>query len=227
MSWGARATTCLSWAHGRIGVALSQVVVSQDETAGRRCRIRGNERLQLAELARVDVDVRVETGHRRPVPARARPRARRRVAPRRGRTSRPRRGPGPELVERGVVRKDLQCLIGELECAGIVAGAEGRSRRVELRDGGVGDLRRGAGPTACRWVDCSHTCRRARSPSAAHRRRPSARSRSAGPQSPFGVVGVRVAGIAPVVERRAEGPGRHPGRGSDSETSPIPSCCLW
>jgi hypothetical protein len=46
-------------------------------------------------------------------------------------------------MERGVIGKDFQGLVGEFECASVVAGTEGRSRRVKLRDGGVGDLRGG------------------------------------------------------------------------------------
>ena len=138
---GSQGHDLLELTHGRFGVALGQVVICQDETAGRRFRIRGGERLQLAELGRVDVDVRVETGHGGPVPARSdgkhgveRPRGKVVLADRE-------EDQCPELVERGVVGKDLQGLIGESKCAGIVAGAEGSPRRVELRDGRVIDRR--------------------------------------------------------------------------------------
>ena len=196
-------------------------MVSQDEPAGRGRRIRGDVRLQLAELGRVDLDVRVETGHGGPVPARSdrehgveRPRGKVVLADRE-------EDQCPELVERGVVGKDLQRLVGEPECAGIVAGAEGSPRRVELREGGAGDLVGGRGRLRVDGLTVvitvgghGHRLRLTSGDGLLDHDRLS--------HSRFGVVGVRVAGIAPVVERRAEGPGRHPGRGPQGERAPSP-----
>ena len=102
--------------------------------------VRVDERLQLAELGGVHVDLRVEAGHRRPVPAG--PDGEHRVERPRGEVVLPDReeDQGPEFVERGVVWKGLQGLVGEFELRGVVAGQEGSPRRLELRDGGVGDF---------------------------------------------------------------------------------------
>ena len=168
-----------------------------------------------------DVDVRVETGHGRPVPARSDrehgvewPRGEVVLADRE-------EDQCPELVKRGVVRKDLQCLIGEFECAGIVPGAKSRSRRVELRDGGAGDLLGGRGRLRVDGLTVVISVG-----GHGHRLWLTASDRLLNHDrlghSRFGVVGVRIAGIAPVVERRAEGPGRHPGRGSQGKRTPSP-----
>ena len=168
-----------------------------------------------------DVDVRVETGHGRPVPARSDrehgvewPRGEVVLADRE-------EDQCPELVKCGIVRKDLQCLIGEFECAGIVPGAKSRSRRVELRDGGAGDLLGGRGRLRVDGLTVVISVG-----GHGHRLWLTASNRLLNHDrlghSRFGVVGVRIAGIAPVVERRTEGPGRHPGRGSQGKGTPSP-----
>ena len=121
----------------------------------------------------------------------------------------------------GIVGKDLQCLIGEFECAGIVPGAKSRSRRVELRDGGAGDLLGGRGRLRVDGLTVVISVG-----GHGHRLWLTASNRLLNHDrlghSRFGVVGVRIAGIAPVVKRRTEGPGRHPGRGSQGKGTPSP-----
>ena len=96
---GSQGHDLLELTHGRVGVPCGQVVVSQHETAGRRFRIRGNERLQIAELPRCRRRCSGRDPPSSASPSQVRLRARRRVAPRRGRTSRPRTGPVPGTRE--------------------------------------------------------------------------------------------------------------------------------
>ena len=163
----------------------------------------------------------IETRHRRPVPAG--PNREHGVEWSRGEVVLADREEDqcPELVERGVVGKDLQGLIGESECAGIVAGAKSSPRRVELRDGRAGDLLGGRGRLRVDGLTVVITVG-----GHGHRLRLTASDRLLNhdrlSHSLFGVVGVRIAGIAPVVERRTEGPGRHPGRCAQGERAPSP-----
>ena len=107
------------------------------------------------------------------------------------------------------------------KCAGVVAGTECLTGRVELRDGGVGDLRGGR-----RRLRVDRLAVVVGEGGDAHGLRLTADDRLLDDDrlrhGRFGVIGVRVAAVAPVVERRAEGPGRHADRGPGGKPAPSP-----
>src|SRR5271157_3151571 len=127
-------------------------MVGQHKPCRGRLRIRGAVFLQSPHLSGVDVNARVETAHRGPVPAGA------------GRQHRVERGGGlvvllqreqakrAELVDRGVVWQGFEGLVSLLECLGEVPSLERGAGRVEGLNRRIGDRGLRRRRTGAEWL---------------------------------------------------------------------------